>query len=216
MDLQNLEQLIKSRRSIRKWKPDPVPEELALKALELAIWAPNGGNFQNWRFGLITNRSLITKMADAVQAKVDLLMSWPEATAYKKEENQWRQNASNFRNAPCCISVLISKYDSVADLILKDRVKKDPSAQPMIDARRFGNSGLQSVSAAIAYLLLALHAEGLGALWMVGPLLAKTDIEALLQVPPGIDLAAIVVFGQPDEEPTKARKPLSEVLDFYR
>ena len=80
MDILSLEQLIKSRRSIRKWKPDPVPEELALKALELAIWAPNGGNFQNWRFGLITNRSLITKMADAVQAKVDLLMSWPEAT----------------------------------------------------------------------------------------------------------------------------------------
>ena len=59
MDLQSLESLIKSRRSIRRWRQTPVPEDLILKAIELATWAPNGGNRQNWDFLVITERGLI-------------------------------------------------------------------------------------------------------------------------------------------------------------
>ena len=216
MDLQTLEQLIKSRRSIRKWKSDPVPEEMVLKALELATWAPNGGNFQNWRFVYISNRNMITTIADAVQRRVDTVGTWPEADKFGEDVKRWVLNASLFRHAPGVIAVLMSQYQSVADLILKERVKVDPSSQEMLDARRFANSGLQSIAAAIAYLVLALHAQGIGSLWMVGPLLAKTDIESVLKVPAGFDLVALVSFGWPDEEPKKRRKPLSEVVDFYR
>lgn len=216
MDLQSLEQLIKSRRSIRKWKADPVPEETVLKALELATWAPNGGNFQNWRFVYISNRNLIKTIADAVQRRVNTLGTWPEADKFGEEVKRWVLNAAFFQHAPGLIAVLMSQYQSVPDLILKERVKVDPSAQSMIDARRFANSGLQSIAAAIAYLVLALHAQGIGSLWMVGPLLVKTEIESVLKVPDGFDLAALVSFGWPDEEPTKTRKPLSEVVDIHR
>ena len=216
MDLQSLEQLIKSRRSIRKWKADPVPEETVLKALELATWAPNGGNFQNWRFVYISNRDLIKTIADAVQRRVNTLGTWPEADKFGEEVKRWVLNAAFFQHAPGLIAVLMSQYQSVPDLILKERVKVDPSAQSMIDARRFANSGLQSIAAAIAYLVLALHAQGIGSLWMVGPLLVKTEIESVLKVPDGFDLAALVSFGWPDEEPTKTRKPLSEVVDIHR
>ncbi len=216
MDLQSLEQLIKSRRSIRKWKSDPVPEEMVLKALELAIWAPNGGNFQNWRFVYISSRNLIKTIADAVQRRVDTMGTWPEADKFGEDVKRWVLNASFFRHAPGVIAVLMSQYQSVPDLLLKERVRVDPPAQSMIDARRFANSGLQSIAAAIAYLVLALHAQGIGSVWMVGPLLVKTEIENVLKVPAGFDLAALVSFGWPDEEPTKTRKPLSEVVDFYR
>jgi len=49
MNLQDLEKLIKGRRSIRQWKKQEVPEEMLKKAVELATWAPNGGNYQGWR-----------------------------------------------------------------------------------------------------------------------------------------------------------------------
>jgi nitroreductase len=189
---------------------------MVLKALELAIWAPNGGNFQNWRFVYISNRNLIKTIADAVQRRVDTMGTWPEADQFGEDVKRWVLNASFFRHAPGVIAVLMSQYQSVPDLLLKERVRVDPPAQSMIDARRFANSGLQSIAAAIAYLVLALHAQGIGSVWMVGPLLVKTEIENVLKVPAGFDLAALVSFGWPDEEPTKTRKPLSEVVDFYR
>lgn len=45
MDLQALEKLLKERRSIRKWKKRDLSDDLLKKAVELATWAPNGGNY---------------------------------------------------------------------------------------------------------------------------------------------------------------------------
>ncbi|HTG69308.1 MAG TPA: nitroreductase [Candidatus Udaeobacter sp.] len=42
--------LIKDRRSIRIFKDEPVERELILELLNVAIWAPNHGNRQPWRF----------------------------------------------------------------------------------------------------------------------------------------------------------------------
>jgi nitroreductase len=107
-------------------------------------------------------------------------------------------------------------YESLADQILQLRMKEDPSVHTIIEGRRLGNSGLQSVAAAISYLLLAIHAQGLGGIWMTGPLLAKAEIEEILNVPSGLNLVALVPVGFPDEKPTKTRKPLSEVVEFCR
>ncbi len=41
---------IRSRRSIRRFKPDPVPERLLLEILDAGRWAPSGGNIQPWLF----------------------------------------------------------------------------------------------------------------------------------------------------------------------
>src|ERR1700757_129659 len=44
---------IYSARSIRRLKPDPVPEELITKILDAAIRAPSGGNAQSWAFVVV-------------------------------------------------------------------------------------------------------------------------------------------------------------------
>ena len=41
--------LISSRRSIRRYTPDPIPDEMIDKILEAARWAPTGHNYQPWR-----------------------------------------------------------------------------------------------------------------------------------------------------------------------
>ena len=78
MEIEELSELIKSRRSIRLWEDKPVPEELLLKAIELATWAPNGANQQNWYFYVILNKSIIKAIADATQEGMSYMMSWPE------------------------------------------------------------------------------------------------------------------------------------------
>jgi len=54
-------ELIRSRRSIRKYKSDPVPEKDINRILEAGIWAPSAGNLQPWEFILV--RDALTKKA---------------------------------------------------------------------------------------------------------------------------------------------------------
>ena len=46
MELNDLDTLIKGRYSVRNWQEKDVPEELLLQAIEMATWAPSGGNQQ--------------------------------------------------------------------------------------------------------------------------------------------------------------------------
>jgi len=62
MDILNL---IKSRRSIRSFKPDPIPKEDLMKVLEAARWAPSAGNCQPWDFIVVTRDDLKRRLAIA-------------------------------------------------------------------------------------------------------------------------------------------------------
>ena len=217
IDFTELGELVKSRRSIRKFQDKPVPEDLLLKALELATWAPNSGNQQSWRFWIVTNKELIQKMGDAVKAKTELLSSWPEAKQFGETVARWRQTSDFFRGAPVCIVVLMGRYDSIADQILAARGEFDPIAREIRSYRQIGKSSLQTAAAAITYICLFLHHLGLGTTWMAGPLQAKKEIEQLLNVSPQWDFVGLIPVGYPAEDPgLRPRKPIQEVIQFLR
>jgi len=217
IDIGELGELIKTRRSVRKFQDKPVPEDLLLKALELATWAPNGGNYQPWRFLIVTSKDLINQLADAVKAKTELMASWPEAAQFGETVERWRKTSDFFRNAPACIAILMGKYSSIADQILRVREKSDPVAREIHSFRQLGNSSLQSVAAAITYLLLILHYFGLGTTWMAGPQQAKKEIEKLLHISPEWDFVDLIPVGYPAETPkAPPRKAISEVIQFFR
>lgn len=217
IDFGELKELIKSRRSVRKFQDKPVPEDLLLKALELATWAPNGGNHQAWRFLIVRHKDLINKVADAVKAKAELMASWPEAKQFGEVVERWRKAADFFRSAPVCIAVLMGKYSSIADQILRARGETDPVGREIRSYRQLGSSSLQSVAAAISYLLLILHYFGLGTTWMAGPQQAKKEIEQLLGVPPEWDFVDLIPVGYPAETPKNpGRKAVTEVVQFLR
>ena len=56
--------VIKSRHSVRKFKPDPVSDLVVADALECASRAPTAMNLQPWLFGVIRNRDTLRKLAD--------------------------------------------------------------------------------------------------------------------------------------------------------
>jgi nitroreductase len=216
MELGALEKLIRERRSIRKWKNEDVSDEAIRKGIELATWAPNGGNYQGWHFTVVKNRGMIGKIADAVQAVADKIALWPEAVPYKADVERYQKNTSAFRSAPVCIAVLMSQYQSVADKILMARESFDPEARQVLAYRRSAPTSVQSASAAITTMLLVYQQMGLGTVWMAAPLQAKAQIESLLDVLPGKSLIALVALGIADESPKKDRKPVDEVLTFIR
>src|SRR5436190_18469290 len=46
----SLFEALRTCRTVRRLRPDPVPDELLRKVLTAATWAPSGGNRQPWRF----------------------------------------------------------------------------------------------------------------------------------------------------------------------
>ncbi len=214
---EELDELIKTRRSVRKFQDKPVPEDLIVKALELATWAPNGGNYQPWKFLIITNKGMIEQLADVVRDKTLHLCSWPEAQQFGDVIARWCRTSDFFRGAPACIAVLMSKYSSIADQILRARGELDPIAKEIRSYRELGSSTLQSIGAAVTYLCLLLHYFGLGTTWMAGPQQAKKEIEKILDVPPGWNFVNLIPVGYPAETPkVPKRKPIQEVVQFYR
>ena len=211
MNTIDLVNLIQSRRSIRAWQDKPVPEDLLLRAVELATYAPNAGNQQNWFFYIILKKDVINAIADVVQASADKVASWPETAKFGETVDRMLKRSSLFRAAPAAIAVAASQYQSAVEEILALREVEDPELKDE-GWRNIANSKIQSVSSAIAYLLLILHQMELGGLWMTGPMQAKGEIEQILQVPQGMDLVAFIPVGYPAENPPpKARKDVKEV-----
>jgi nitroreductase len=54
----DLFEIIRTTRSMRRLKPDPVPNELIRKILEAGVCAPSGGNMQRWRFVVIRDAKI--------------------------------------------------------------------------------------------------------------------------------------------------------------
>lgn len=56
---------IKTRRSIRRFRPAPLPRNVINTLQEAIMWAPSAGNLQSRKFYFITNKKLQTDLADA-------------------------------------------------------------------------------------------------------------------------------------------------------
>jgi nitroreductase len=191
-DYDTLLRLARDRRSIRRFRPDPVPAAVVDQLLEVARWAPSAGNRQAYRLLLVDAPATIAAMADAVRAATAQLAAGLRADL-AEPGRAYLDTFTGFAGAPlCCVPIYRSGFD------LRQAVG-DAAAAPAHDA-------LASVSAAIMSLLLAAHSLGLGACWMTGPLCAAEPLGALLAVPRGWSLAALVPLGYPDEAPAAPRR----------
>ncbi len=64
---------IRARRSIRYFRPDPIPDETLDKLLEAARLAPSAGNVQPWAFYIVRNKQIQDKLADAALGQTWML-----------------------------------------------------------------------------------------------------------------------------------------------
>ena len=63
----DLFEIMRSTRSMRRLRPDPVPDVLLRQVLEAGTWAANGGNMQSWRFLVIRDPAIKTAAGALVQ-----------------------------------------------------------------------------------------------------------------------------------------------------
>ena len=83
MDYDSLLALAKKRRSIRRFKPDPIPDESIDKIIEVARWAPSGFNLQPWEFVVVKKLELRKKIVEHISEY------WKQAKSMEGTRESW-------------------------------------------------------------------------------------------------------------------------------
>jgi nitroreductase len=144
----DLFEIIRTTRSMRRLKPDPVPNELIRKILEAGVCAPSGGNMQRWRFLLIRD----AKIKETVGALYKL--AWDEQVAPRYRAGEPAPGMSRER----CLR-LLDAAEYPANHIHAAPVWIVPCLEGGTPTRTSGSS----IYPAIQNVLLASRALGLGA-----------------------------------------------------
>lgn len=222
MDEKTLFETIYSRRSIRKFLDKPVPRSDIEKILDAAIQAPSGSNAQPWHFIVIEDRNLSRTMREAVDRKMNEILTWPETKGRERYVEAYRYYFTFFDQAPLVIAVLGKDHQTVARKVIKEHGAKGPPSSEAkglssseAKERKAPGSAQQSVAAAIENLLLAATALGYGACWMTGPLIAAEELEQLLGVEEPWYLVALIPLGYPGQSPNpRPRRGLDKVVSW--
>lgn len=179
-------QAIRERRSIRRYLPDPVPEEALHTILEAARWAPSWTNTQCWRLIVVGDQETKSKLAETLR------------TMKPKGKNS---STEAVREAPivivaCAERGLSGCYRS-----------EDKKGAPVTDKGEWWF--MFDLGLAMQNVTLAAHSLGLGTVHI--GFFDTGEVARILDIPDNIAVVELMALGRPDETPpTRPRKEISE------
>ncbi len=194
-------EIIRSRRSIRRYQNRAVSRELIDELLEAARWAPSAHNRQPWRFAVIESAAMKHALARAMgeRLRADLKRDGaPEAMI----EADVARSYARITHAPVVMVAAVTMRDM--DKYLDER-----------RSRAEWTMATQSVAMALQNLLLAAHSLGLGACWMCAPLFVSDTVREVLELDDDWEPQALITLGYPGEVKTKSREPLASVVRYF-
>ncbi len=194
----DLHTFLRTRRSIRRFKSDRVPDSVIETVLTTATFAPSAHHRQPWRFVIVADSSARKKLADAMAEDFERdLIS--DGVPPEKIQAEVARSRERITSAPVAVLLCLdmSGMDSYPD---KKRTKAE------------FRMTVQSVAAAGLQLLLAAHAEGLGGVWACWPLFAQETIQKSLDLHKSWEPQGMIFLGYPQSVPEpRERKPLQEI-----
>ena len=188
--------LIRTRRSLRRYQPRPVPDELLHDLLEAAIWAPSAHNRQPWRFAVLRTPAVKVGLAQAMGARLRADLQADDLPTELIEADVAR-SYDRLTSAPVLIVLSLSMRDM--DVYTDDRRNHNEYIM-----------AVQSVAMAGQNLLLAAHSHGLGACWMCAPLFCPDVVRDALDLPDDWQPQGVIALGYPAQTREKDRKPLMD------
>lgn len=199
-----LKQVIEMRSSIRSYLPDDVPESDIREMVRLAGLAPSVNNFQPWGFILIKNKKTLLLMSQIVTKR---LSEFPgkdsEISANIKNQVEWY--STFFKDAPAVVAITLNKYETVWER------GTNLSHEEINQLRMYPD--IQSSGACIQNFLLAATEMGYGSCWMSSPVIASSELEALLGIEKPSRLLSFITVGKPAKKfKQKEKEDLSNKL----
>lgn len=188
------------RRSVRRYRPEPIPPDLIDQLLTVASWAPSAHNRQPWRFAVIQNPQTRHDLATAMGQKLraDLQADQIAETIIAQDTGRSYQRLTT---APLLILLCLSMADMDS--------YPDPQRQ-----QQEWTMTVQSVAMAGQNLLLAAHVLGLAGCWLCAPLFCPDIVCQCLRLPADWHPQGLITVGYPAGNRSQSRHPLTAKVKF--
>lgn len=181
---------IQRRRSIRKFKPDPVPDELINLMLEAARLAPSGGNRQPWRFQIIKDPALKERIFNEATFGIKHMLEAPVVIV--------------------CGSELLT-FVKGHKLAPPDSVYFGADSEDWEDIKQFIPDAHLYTGIAVEHMILAGTALGLGTCW--AQRIKYGQLARILGWPRHIVVLTLLLVGYPNEDPPpRPRLPIEDII----
>jgi 5,6-dimethylbenzimidazole synthase len=194
---------IQSRRDIRHFRPDPIPNDALARIIQAAHHGPSVGFMQPWDFVLIR----------------DLPLRQEVQKLFLRE----RAAAACFFDEPRRSQYLSLKLEGILESPINLCVTCDPTRGDVVLGRNaIPETDIYSTCCAVENLWLAARSEGIGVGWV--SILKLPQLRKILGIPPHIVPVAYLCLGYPvrfQDQPLleslgwRQRLPLEELLHFY-
>ncbi len=176
-----LHRILAARRDIRRFRPDPVDEDILARVLAAAHLAPSVGHSQPWRFVVVAEaatRARAAVWADRARLAQAAAMT-PDAGRHLLD-----LDLEGIREAPLGLVVCCDR-------------RAEPAG--VLGRATFVDADMWSCACAIENLWLAARAEGLGVGWVT--LFEPGELAELVGAPDGVATLGWLCIGWPDERP---------------
>jgi nitroreductase len=188
----DVREAIKKRRSIRRFKPDPIPEEKIRLLLESARLAPSGTNTQPWRFIIVKDNDTKMKLQEAahnqrhVKSAPVIIVCCADLKAFKEFPERVDELIESGALPERTREVFIPYLRKGMDTVTKDALMVAAAA---------------NVAIAVEHIVLQAVEIGLGTCWVRW--YEDDKVKEILDIPEHVEVMALLPVGVPDEEPSQ-------------
>ena len=190
MDYDSFLDLVRHRRTVRRFRPDPVPDEYVDKIIEAARWAPSGYNMQPWDFVVVKDKKLRDTIVQWVRDYHKLIMKTESA------REPWQRVPQRLSHDP----EMDYRIAPVFILVLGDtRTNKGLPTAMRYDGERLRSIFVSSLANAYLYMSLAATTLGLASEWVSSVATAYPHCltKDLLGIPPEYEIYDMMALGYP-------------------
>lgn len=220
---------IRTRRSIRSYKPDPIPKRVLEEIMDVCRWAPSGGNAQPWHLAVLGG-----KVLDDIKAKLaeKVRTSW-NGTMFTDMHPDLPRRAPYPPHLTARVEAIRKQLDTslfppgTKDVLKKQQEYREKS-QRFFDAPNaiviYCDDSSPTVMGAVGLMTqticLAALAYGLGTCIMGQPILWPEIYREKLGIPEGKPIATSIAIGYPDMAAPvnnfpRMREPFSEIVEWH-
>jgi nitroreductase len=211
-----LTDVMRTTFAAREFTGEPVPDEVLYRILDVARFAPSGGNRQGQRVIIVRDRETRRALAELCKAPMAIYFAQREAG-----EAPWNTVVPSRidRTRPERYQVEWPFLDSLVDVPVLLVVCVDLSVVASFDRDldRVGVVSGASVYPFVQNILLAARNQGYGGVLTTSLTNREPEAQALLGLPPHVAIAALVPLGRPVKQLTKLRRtPVEEFATYDR
>ncbi|RJO61996.1 MAG: hypothetical protein C4542_05145 [Dehalococcoidia bacterium] len=208
MQIDDFLELVRARRSVRRFKKDEVPTETLEKILEAARWAMSGANAQPWEFVVVRDAEMRAIVVDSWLA--------PNQEAYVIEQTRVPEvrhhhlraplTVPSFRDAPVLIVMVGDRRTYQATALAASFLMTEGSADAIY---------LKNMANATHTLHLAATAAGLGSEWISVNRPWGQALKKILNIPEILEVQTLAAIGYPAYKPNPSyRRPLADIVHY--